>query len=94
MLDYPLHASGISQNQVRELLTFVSEAALPSHPAIICGSFNPGPDCDEIRMLTGRSQPVGAENPVILCDLGIFTDQAAGPVPAARVGRCRARGDH
>jgi hypothetical protein len=28
MLDYPLHAS-IRQNQVRELLTFVSEAASP-----------------------------------------------------------------
>jgi endonuclease/exonuclease/phosphatase family metal-dependent hydrolase len=57
MLDYPLHASGIRQNQVRELLTFVSEAASPSHPAIICGNFNAGPDSDEIRMLTGRSQP-------------------------------------
>jgi endonuclease/exonuclease/phosphatase family metal-dependent hydrolase len=57
MLDYPLHASGIRQNQVRELLTFVSGAASPSHPAIICGNFNAGPDSDEIRMLTGRSQP-------------------------------------
>ena len=25
--------------------------------------------------------PVGAGNPVTLCDLGIFTDEAAEPVP-------------
>ena len=57
MLDYPLHASGIRQHQVRELVDFVSEAASPRHPAIICGDFNAGPDSDELRMLTGRSQP-------------------------------------
>ena len=43
MLDYPLHASGIRQHQVRELVDFVSEAASPRHPAIICGDFNAGP---------------------------------------------------
>ena len=56
-LDYPLHASGIRQHQVRELANFVSGAASPSHPAIICGDFNASPDSDELRMLTGRSQP-------------------------------------
>ncbi len=41
---------------------------------------------------------VGAENPVTLRDLGIFTDHAAEPVPAqdpdasARIGRMRASG--
>ena len=57
MLDYPLHASGIRQHQVRELADLVSEAASPGHPVIICGDFNAGPDSGELRMLTGRSQP-------------------------------------
>jgi endonuclease/exonuclease/phosphatase family metal-dependent hydrolase len=57
MLDYPLHASGVRQQQVRELLAFVSEAAAPRQPVVISGDFNAGPDSDEIRMLTGRSQP-------------------------------------
>jgi hypothetical protein len=31
---------------------------------------------------------VGAGNPVTLCDLGIFVDQAAKPVPAQNSGVC------
>jgi endonuclease/exonuclease/phosphatase family metal-dependent hydrolase len=57
MLDYPLHASGVRQHQVRELVKFVTEAASRRHPVIMCGDFNAGPDSDELRMLTGRSQP-------------------------------------
>ena len=57
MLDYPLHASGVRQHQVRELVEFVSQAASRRHPIIICGDFNAGPDSDELRMLTGRSEP-------------------------------------
>ncbi len=57
MLDYPLHASGVRQHQVRELAEFVSEAASRRHPIIICGDFNAAPDSDELRMLTGRSEP-------------------------------------
>lgn len=57
MLDYPLHASGVRQRQVRELADFVSEAASRHHPIIICGDLNASPDSDELRMLTGRSEP-------------------------------------
>ena len=32
--------------------------------------------------VTDRGGPVGADNPVTLCDLGIFMDQAAESVPA------------
>ena len=31
---------------------------------------------------------MGAENPVTLCDLGIFADQAAEPVPAQNPDGC------
>jgi hypothetical protein len=31
--------------------------------------------------LGAQERPVGAENPVTLCDLGILADQAAEPVP-------------
>jgi endonuclease/exonuclease/phosphatase family metal-dependent hydrolase len=58
MLDYPLHASGVRQRQVRELLGFVSETTSRRHLTVICGDFNAGPDADEIRMLTGRSEPL------------------------------------
>jgi hypothetical protein len=35
-----------------------------------------------------KGQRVGAGNPVTLCDLGIFVDQAAKPVPAQNSGVC------
>jgi endonuclease/exonuclease/phosphatase family metal-dependent hydrolase len=61
MLDYPLDASGIRQDQVRQLLAFIEEMATSRRdPIIICGDFNAGPDSDEIRMLTGRSAVAGA----------------------------------
>lgn len=60
MLDYPLHASGVRQQQIRELAEFVNETASPRHLLVICGDFNAGPDSDELRMLTGRSEPAVA----------------------------------
>ncbi len=56
MLDYPLHASGVRQRQVRELLDFVNETTSRRHLTVICGDFNAGPDADEMRMLTGRTE--------------------------------------
>lgn len=35
----------------------VDEVASRRHPIIVCGDFNAGPDSDEMRMLTGRSEP-------------------------------------
>jgi endonuclease/exonuclease/phosphatase family metal-dependent hydrolase len=57
MLDYPLDASGLRQHQVRQLVRFIAETASPRDPVVVCGDFNAGPDSDEIRMLTGRSEP-------------------------------------
>jgi endonuclease/exonuclease/phosphatase family metal-dependent hydrolase len=57
MLAYPLHASGVRQDQLRELAKVVSETVARRHLTIVCGDFNAGPDSDELRMLTGRSQP-------------------------------------
>jgi endonuclease/exonuclease/phosphatase family metal-dependent hydrolase len=57
MLDYPLYASAARQQQIRELAEFVGGVASRRHPVVICGDFNAGPDSDELRMLTGRSQP-------------------------------------
>ena len=37
-----------------------SRTASPRHPIVICGDFNAGPDSDELRMLTGRSEPAVA----------------------------------
>jgi len=55
MLDYPLHASAVRQDQVRQLVDFVRDAGSARELVIVCGDFNAGPDSDEIRMLTGRS---------------------------------------
>jgi len=55
MLDYPLDASRVRQEQVRQLAQLISETSDRHHPVMMCGDFNAGPDSDEIRMLTGRS---------------------------------------
>lgn len=57
VLDYPLHASGLRQAQVRQLADFVARTTDRHHPVVVCGDFNAGPDSDELRMLTGRSEP-------------------------------------
>ena len=57
MLDYPLDASGLRQDQVRQLAQFITETASRRDLIVVCGDFNAGPDSDEIRMLTGRSAP-------------------------------------
>jgi endonuclease/exonuclease/phosphatase family metal-dependent hydrolase len=56
MLDYPLYASGVRQAQVRQLAAFVARTTHGRHPIVVCGDFNAGPDSDELRMLTGRSE--------------------------------------
>jgi endonuclease/exonuclease/phosphatase family metal-dependent hydrolase len=55
MLDYPLDASRVRQDQVRQLAQLISETTRRQYPVLVCGDFNAGPDSDEIRMLTGRS---------------------------------------
>ena len=55
MLDYPLDASRVRQEQVRQLTQLISDTTRRRYPIVVCGDFNAGPDSDEIRMLTGRS---------------------------------------
>ena len=55
MLDYPLDASRVRQDQIRQLAQLISETSRRRHPVLLCGDFNAGPDSDEIRILTGRS---------------------------------------
>ena len=55
MLDYPLDASRLRQDQDRQLAQLISETTRRQLPVLVCGDFNAGPDSDEIRMLTGRS---------------------------------------
>jgi endonuclease/exonuclease/phosphatase family metal-dependent hydrolase len=57
LLDHPLDASGLRQDQVRQLARFIAETASRRELVVVCGDFNAGPDSDEIRMLTGRSAP-------------------------------------
>jgi endonuclease/exonuclease/phosphatase family metal-dependent hydrolase len=55
MLDYPLGASAVRQDQVRQLVRFIGEVASRRDLVIVCGDFNASPDSDEMRMLTGRA---------------------------------------
>ena len=55
MLDYPLDASRLRQEQVGQLAQLISETTRKRYPIVLCGDFNVGPDSDEIRILTGRS---------------------------------------
>jgi endonuclease/exonuclease/phosphatase family metal-dependent hydrolase len=56
MLDCPLDASAVRQAQVRQLAAFIEEVTRRHDPVVVCGDFNAGPDSDELRMLTGRSE--------------------------------------
>ncbi len=60
MLGYPLDASEVRQNQVKQLVQFIAETASRQDLIVVCGDFNAGPDSDEIRMLTGRSATAAA----------------------------------
>ena len=55
VLDYPLDGSGLRQDQVRQLASFIADTTTRRDLTVVCGDFNAGPDSDEIRMLTGRS---------------------------------------
>ncbi len=55
LLDHPLDASGLRQDQVRQLARFIAETTSRRELTVVCGDFNAGPDSDEIRMLTGRT---------------------------------------
>lgn len=57
VLDHPLDASALRQDQVRQLARFIGETTSRRELIVVCGDFNAGPDSDEIRMLTGRSAP-------------------------------------
>ena len=57
VLDYRLDASAVRQAQVRQLAGFIRERTRRRHPTVVCGDFNAGPDADELRMLTGRTDP-------------------------------------
>ena len=69
MLDYPLHASGLRQAQVRQLANFVARTTRRRHPMVVCGDFTAGPHSDELRMLTGAWRDAGAR-PRLLRRLG------------------------
>jgi endonuclease/exonuclease/phosphatase family metal-dependent hydrolase len=59
-LNWRFDQSGVRQDQVRSICTFVDSSKPEggrAYPPILCGDFNADPDSDEIRMLTGRSDP-------------------------------------
>jgi endonuclease/exonuclease/phosphatase family metal-dependent hydrolase len=91
MLDYPLHASAIRQEQVRQLVRLIAGTDRRHHLVVVCGDFNAGPDSDEIRMLTGRSA-TGAPGLVFYDAWEVAGDGTAGHTwsnrnPLAAVGR-------
>jgi endonuclease/exonuclease/phosphatase family metal-dependent hydrolase len=59
-LNWRFDQSGVRQSQVRSICAFV-ESSRPeggrSMPPILCGDLNADPDSDEVRMLTGQSDP-------------------------------------
>ena len=59
-LNWRFDQSGVRQDQVRSICTFI-DASRPeggrAYPPILSGDFNADPDSDEIRLLTGRSDP-------------------------------------
>jgi len=59
-LNWRFDQSGVRQDQVRSICTFIDSSRPDGgrdFPPILCGDFNADPDSDEIRLLTGRSDP-------------------------------------
>lgn len=54
MLDYPPRHSSVRQSQINQLVDVV-RAVRHRGMTVVCGDFNTGPDTDEIRMITGRT---------------------------------------
>jgi endonuclease/exonuclease/phosphatase family metal-dependent hydrolase len=57
ILDWPPHYSQVRQEQVKEIVSWVSSVDRAAI-TLVCGDFNAPPDSDEIRMLNGRTQRV------------------------------------
>ena len=75
-LDAPARLHGQATRLLPERLVVVRDGL-----ASLCRA--PG-----VRGVLADGEPVGAENRVTSCDLGIFMDQAAGPVPAQQLDMC------
>ena len=59
-LNWRFDQSGVRQDQVRSICAFIDSSRPEggrAYPPILCGDFNAEPDSDEIRLLTGRSEP-------------------------------------
>jgi endonuclease/exonuclease/phosphatase family metal-dependent hydrolase len=59
-LNWRFDQSGVRQDQVRSICTFIDRSKPDggrAFPPILCGDLNADPASDEIRMLTGRSDP-------------------------------------
>jgi endonuclease/exonuclease/phosphatase family metal-dependent hydrolase len=87
-LDWPLSASAVRQQQVRELLQIVADTTTFEYITVLCGDFNAHPDSDEMRMLLGKS----AADRVFYDAWEIAGDGTAGITwsnenPLARIGK-------
>ena len=59
-LNWRFDQSGVRQDQVRSICVFIDRSRPEggrAYPPILCGDFNADPDSDEVRLLTGRSEP-------------------------------------
>lgn len=57
-LEYARHASSTRQRQVIEVLELAQRFRTHSYPLLLTGDLNALPDSQEIRQLTGRTQPL------------------------------------
>ena len=70
-LNYKYEHQQVRQNQVTELMAYISELKNLEFPVILCGDFNADPISDEIRTITGHKQPV---SDVVLRDAWMITN--------------------
>ena len=75
-LTWRLGESGLRQSQVREVAEFAADLQRRRCPTILCGDFNADPDSDEIRLLTGKTEPA---SPDLVCYDAWDTAGTGGP---------------
>jgi endonuclease/exonuclease/phosphatase family metal-dependent hydrolase len=71
-LNYKYEHQQVREDQVNQIIEYISKLEPSKFPIILCGDFNADPESDEIRKITGLTKPV---NDIVLRDVWKLTNR-------------------
>ncbi len=71
-LNYKYEHQQVREDQVNQIIEYISKLEQSKFPIILCGDFNADPESDEIRKITGLTKPV---NDIVLRDVWKLTNR-------------------